>query len=80
MIKPGFTLYATKANNRWFVKQAKSPQHFVRLCVADEKANGWFVQLRHRGLYLPNFTWNEAEKVWYSDGRPYGPKLPPGAR
>lgn len=80
MIKTGFTLYATKANNRWFVKQARNPRHFVQLCVADEKANGWSVQLRHRHLYLPDFVWNDQEKVWYTDGQVYGPKLPPGAR
>ena len=29
MIKQGKSLYATKAGGRWFIKQAKSPRHFI---------------------------------------------------
>ena len=81
MIKPGFTLFACFADQQWFVKQAKSTQQFVRLCVEDQKRHGYLVPPRGRQLYEPDFFWDEADKLWrWADGRPYGPKLPPGAR
>ena len=81
MIKPGFTLFACFANQRWFVKQAKSAAQFVRLCVVDERGRGYEVPPRGRRLYEPDFLWDEGSKIWrWADGRPYGAKLPVGAR
>ena len=80
MLKQGKTLYATKAGGRWFIKQAKSPRHFVILCVEDEKANGYVVSPRFRHQYAPDLVWSETRRVWLNaDGSEYGPRLPPGA-
>ena len=80
MVKQGKTLYATKAGGRWFIKQAKSPRHFVILCVEDEKANGYVVPPRFRHQYAPDLIWSENRRVWLNaDGSEYGPRLPPGA-
>lgn len=70
-------LYATMANGRWFVKQATSPDQFRRLCLIDERSNGYSVPPNGRKNYDPDFVWNESGKRWdWLDGRPYGPKLP----
>ena len=80
MVKQGKTLYATKAGGRWFIKQAKSPRHFIILCVEDEKANGYVVPPRFRHQYAPDLIWSENRRVWLNtDGSEYGPRLPPGA-
>lgn len=81
MIKDGFTLYATKANGRWFIKQAKSARQFVAICVADERRAGFAVVAWNRHTYLPDFAYDEKAGIWrWADGRPYGKDLPPGAR
>ena len=81
MIKPGNTLYAGKCNGTWYVKQAKSPAQFTRLCVVAEKATGYTVPPNGRWLYRPDFFWDEAIKSWRTmDGKVYGSKLPDGAR
>ena len=81
MIKPGFTLFACFADQQWFVKQAKSAQQFVRLCVEGQKRSGYAVPPKGRHYYNPDFYWDEGAKLWRrADGSPYGPKLPPGAR
>lgn len=81
MIKPGYSLYATKAGGRWFIFQARSPHQFKRMCVADEAQHGYVVPPRFRKDYLPDLVWVEARKLWCEpNGVPYGPHLPPGAR
>ena len=80
MIKQGKSLYATKAGGRWFIKQAKSPRHFIILCVEDEKANGYVVPPRFRNQYAPDLVWSENRRLWLNaDGSEYGPRLPHGA-
>lgn len=66
MIKTGYTLYATFANGTWFKYQAKSPSHFVSMCVGAEKASGWHVQPKFRQNYNPDFRYDEARKAWVS--------------
>lgn len=80
MIKAGYTLYAAKANGGYFRKQAKSPEQFVRLCIAEEKAkHGFIVTRAGRWRYEPDFYWSDADKRWHNrDGSVYGEKLPPG--
>lgn len=80
-MKEGRTLYAAKAGGRWFVKQASSPKQFAAMCIADERRSGYSVPPRSRQYYLPDFIWDDTAKVWtWSDGRPYGKRLPVGAR
>ena len=81
MVKKDCGLFATKANGRWFIKQAKSSRQFKQLCLADERRHGYEVPARSRNLYAPDFSWDDRDKIWrWMDGRPYGPRLPPGAR
>ena len=77
-IKPGFTLYATKADGDWFVKQAKSPRHFVRLCVEDQKAHGYTVPPGGYHWYEPDVFYDEKRQGWYQcrDGQFWCKKLP----
>lgn len=76
MIKTGYKLFAAFANGRWFRFQARSPQHFVSMCCGDERARGWNVEAKHRGMYLPDFEWRDDVKMWYMQGKPYGKRLP----
>jgi hypothetical protein len=78
MIKPGYTLYATFADGEWFVKQAKSPAQFVRLCVEDQKAHGYVVPPRGRHWYEPDVFYDEKRQAWYDakSGEFWHRKLP----
>lgn len=67
-IKPGFTLYATKADGDWFVKQAKSPRQFQRLCIEEQKSRGYNVPPGGRHWYLPDIYWDDTRKGWYECG------------
>lgn len=79
MVKKGYTLYATRVYAARFRKQAKSPSHFVRLCVEEEKRNGYAVPRKFFYMYEPDFTWSEKLGVWLKkDGSVYGKTLPPG--
>lgn len=64
VIKKGFRLFSTKGNGRPLRKQAKSPEHFVRLCIADEKSAGYSVPRSGRYLYEPDYVWDEKAHAW----------------
>lgn len=79
MIKSGYTLYACWAGQKWFVKQAKSPFQFRRMCLIDERKSGYEVPPRERDNYYPDYAWVEAKKAWRDNDGNLRPKLPPGA-
>lgn len=64
MIKDGYTLFVTKVNGTVFRKQAKSAAQFIRMCVADEKANGFTVPRAGWYMYEPDFIWREKVQMW----------------
>lgn len=82
MIKPGYTLYATFADGDWFVKQAKSPAQFVRLCVEDQKARGYIVPPRGRHWYKPDVFYDTRREFWceMGSGALWRKHLPEAAR
>jgi len=82
MIKPGYTLYATFADGEWFVKQAKSPAQFVRLCVEDQKAHGYTVPPRGRHWYKPDVFYDTRREFWceMGSGALWRKHLPEAAR
>lgn len=77
VMKTHKTLYATFANQEWFVKRASSVRQFVLLCVIDERERGYEVPPKARDLYVPDYFWDEKRDLWcWLDGRPFGKKLP----